>query len=101
MAIGPMPLTHQGKSESQTNDRVKDSVPISGGMKINDHGEVMNDGHAEERGNVFTPTASTAAIPPSGSNPVPCGSKFFTASEEAQALYDQAADPLTKTVGFA
>ena len=48
-----------------------------------------------------TPTASNDVVPPSGADRVPCGPKFFTASEEAQAVYDQAADPNVKTVGFA
>ena len=87
---------------------------INGGLELNENDEVMKDGNAEEKqedrevsdlqmeqGNVSTPTASNDVIPPNGSDTVPCGLKYFTASEEAQALYDQAADPSVKTVGFA
>ena len=114
MAAGPTKPAYQDALKVGKCDVVKDSEPIDGDLEKSENNDVMKNGNAEEEqddpnfsdpnmdyGNVSTPTASTDAIPPSGSNPaVAYGPKYFTASEEAQAEYDQAADLSVKTVVF-
>jgi len=115
MDAGPAKPADQDALKVGNEDVGKDSETVDGGSVKSGNDEVMKGGNAEEEqndqkdsdpnmdsGNGTTPTASNDAIPPSGYDPaVVSEPKYFSATEEDQAQYDQAADPNVKLVRYA